>query len=171
VTLVVGRLDRAPGPQTLGFKGSLVVPAGGAAIDPVGRGLRLRIADAVGAVIVDEVLAPGAFSADGRRGWKAAGKPPGTFTYRDPAGGRGGITKAVVRDRSTKSPGRVDVAIMGTGGYRPPHAGTFAVTIELNPLGAPAGGDPGVDQCGEARFVAEEPPCRIARGTLRCGAR
>ncbi|MEO6029536.1 MAG: hypothetical protein ABIR79_21945 [Candidatus Binatia bacterium] len=171
MSLVVAHLDRRIGAQTLSFKGTVSVPTGGVPIDPLGRGVRLRIADAVGGIVLDEIVAPGAFPGTSGLGWKAAGKPPVSFTYRDKLGRRGGITKVVIRDRAVKRPGAFEVAVTGAGPYSIPEGAAFALTVALNPVGDAPGSTPGVDQCGEARFVAGDAQCRSGRGTLRCRTR
>jgi len=170
-SLVVAHLDRTIGAQTLSFKGTVAIPPGGASIDPIGRGVRLRMADALGGIVLDEIIVPGVFPGVSGLGWKATGKAPVGFTYRDKLGRRGGITKVVIRDRSVKRPGAFEVAVTGAGSYRLPEGAAFALTVALNAVGDAPGSPPGVDQCGEARFVPGDAQCRTGRGTLRCRTR
>ena len=167
--LVVSRLDRLPGEQKIELKGAFTMPRGAAPLDPTRFGLRVRVADRTGALVLDETLPAGPKTTARPSGWKASGTPATIFTFTDPGRRQGGVAKVVVRDRSAKLPGRVEVTLVGKGGdYRMPTAGEVLVAVEADPTAVPPGGTPGVDRCGETRFPLAAGECRLQRGTLRC---
>jgi hypothetical protein len=83
-----------------------VIPEPWTGIDPAANGIRV-VVDAVAGSGGLDVTLPG-----GPR-WTQRGT---RWTYRDPAGSVGGVTKAVVRDRRGQVPGLLRVVVRGRGG-------------------------------------------------------
>jgi len=100
-------------PMQVKTKGEALFPKPWAAIDPLANGMRLVIDSPQGSGGIDVTLPGGAY--DGTSGWRtnaAATK----WLYKDPAGSVGGITKAVLKDRSSKTDGLVRWVFKGRGG-------------------------------------------------------
>ncbi len=101
----------APGEDgTLMFKGAGVLPHPfDPTLDPRLRGLRLLVGDAA-THWLDVTIPAGEFSKATGRGWKASSA--GRWKYFDRSDAPiGGVTKLSVRDRSSRTPGEVEVAI------------------------------------------------------------
>ncbi len=99
-------------PFSLSAKGQAVIPRPWTGVDPVANGIRLVVDAASGPGGLDVTLPGGA--AVSRVGW-TLNRSGTTWTYRDPAGTHGGITKAVVRDRSRKTDGLLLWSMTGKG--------------------------------------------------------
>ncbi len=84
-------------PFMLRVRGSAVIPKPWAAIDPAANGFRLIIAGATGPGGIDVTIPGGLY--DGISGWKV-NRSATLWRYIDKAGTVGGITRAVITDRS-----------------------------------------------------------------------
>ncbi|MCC6848868.1 MAG: hypothetical protein IT294_10240 [Deltaproteobacteria bacterium] len=173
--VVFAKLGEAPGVQKLKISGAITVPNGGSPIAPQARGIHLRVLGPTGAVVVDQHVPAGIYSAADPVGWKVSGSPPSKFTYQDKAStppSQNGIKKVVVTDKSAKVPGLVTFAITGDRGSYPlaPGESPITVAIELNDTGNPPGAMPGTDQCGEVRFLVPPsvPSCTAGASKLAC---
>ena len=168
------KLDQAPGSQKLKVQGSFLIPTGGPALVPQGRGVHLRILGPGGAMIADVHVPGGFYSAASPIGWKVAGDPPTKFTYIDktvpPV--RDGIKKIVLTDKSAKVPGLVTFVFTGDRGNYPlaPGEAPLTAAVELNDTGNPEGSMPGTDQCGEVSFNLPPvaPACTTAATKISC---
>jgi hypothetical protein len=93
-------------PARIKVRAHAVVPQPRTGVDPPARGIRLVVDAVAGPGGLDVTLPGGARWASGRSRW----------TYRDPAGAVGGITKAVVQDRRARQRGLARVIVKGRGG-------------------------------------------------------
>lgn len=107
ITIERPRLRMRASPFFLRFKGQAVIPKPWSGIDPVSNGLRIVIDAITGAGGIDVVVPGGAL-------WTVNGAAT-RWTYRDPAGSAGGITRIVVLDRSNVQPGLVRWVVKGDG--------------------------------------------------------
>jgi hypothetical protein len=92
-------------PFSLRLKGRAVIPKPWQAIDPPANGIRVTVDAVTGAGGLDVVVPGGA-------GWttNAAGTH---WTYADPTGAHGGITRVTIHDDSAKTPGLLVVVVKG----------------------------------------------------------
>jgi len=97
-------------PFSLSAKGQAVVPKPWTGVDPIANGIRLAVDAVTGPGGLDVTL-PGGAAVNGV-GWSINGSGT-TWTYRDKAGTHGGITKAVVKNRSQKTDGLLQWSITG----------------------------------------------------------
>ena len=152
------KLGPPPGDEKLSLKGAFIIPTGGPALALELYGLHLRVLDAAKTIVLDQHLPGGAYLSSGQPiGWKVAGTPPVKWTYIDKANkpaAANGIGKIVVTNKSKSVPGLVQIVLKGKDGTYPliPGQEPLTVTVELNDLALPAGGTPGIDQCGEVIF-------------------
>jgi parallel beta-helix repeat protein len=152
-------LDTPGGDDHLSFSGRFVIPHPfSPALDPPTRGIGIVLEDLDGVRIVDAVLPDGAYDRVAKVGWRTSGS--GTrWHYIDKRGTPiDGITGVVIKDLSSRQPGRVDVRITGRrGDYRgAADALTLTGTVVLDPPTAETG------QCGSATAacVADGPIVR-----------
>jgi len=132
-------------------------------LDPVARGLRIILSDALDDVIVDARLPGGAYSTAVKAGWKGGGNG---WSYRN--GGQvlpllQGITKVLLRGQASQ-PGVYTIAITGKkGSYAVPSGGLPAtMTVVMDPPLATTG------QCVEIGFSGSA-GCHISsNGSLLC---
>ncbi|MCC6764718.1 MAG: hypothetical protein IT293_08655 [Deltaproteobacteria bacterium] len=173
--VVFTKLDQAPGLQKVKISGAVTIPTGGSPIAPQARGLHVRVLGPTGALVVDQHVPAGIYTAANPVGWKVSGSPPNKFTYQDKVSAppsQNGIKKVVVTDKTAKVPGLVTFSISGDRGSYPlaPGQSPITVAIELNDTGNPPGAMPGTDQCGEARFLVppSAPSCAAGASKLTC---
>jgi cysteine-rich repeat protein len=172
--VVFTKLDLPAGSQKLKITGAFQIPTGGPALTPQSRGVHLRVLGPSGALIIDQHVPGGFYTADVPTGWKVAGDPPKKFTYLDKVKPpvQNGIKKVVLTDKSSKVPGLIAIVIDGDRGNYPlaPGDAPITVALELNDTGNPQGSMPGTDQCGEIKF--NQPPlvpsCTPAPTKLTC---
>lgn len=169
------KLDQASGQQKLKITGAITIPTGGSPIAPQARGVHVRVLGPTGAVVLDQHVPAGIYTAANPVGWKVSGSPPNKFTYLDKVSvppSQNGIKKVVVTDKSAKVPGLVTFQIVGDRGTYPlaPGEAPIAVAVELNDQGSPQGSMPGTDQCGEVHFVQppSTPNCVTGASKLSC---
>jgi hypothetical protein len=113
ITMQRPSLKITASPFALALKGEAVIPKPWQTVDPLTGGLRV-VVDATSGPGGLDVTLPGGALTDGV-GWKV--NPRGTqWTYRDPAGNHGGITRAVVKDRSRVVDGLLRWTVRGKGG-------------------------------------------------------
>jgi len=139
--LTLGKLSTAGGDDTLAFKGAMTLPTT-PALDPVATWARV-IVDGV----LDATIPGGAFAAGTKTGWKA-GKH-GSFSYRNGAGGIGGIAKVDLKG-SAKKPGSITFTVAGK-------TGSYTVDPAHLPRQATLSIDAGTGQCGDANFPGPPP--------------
>lgn len=152
----LGKLGGAAGDETLAFDASLTVPTT-PPIDAAAHGVRLVLAAAGGAPVLDVTVPGGA-------GWKTVGAYGGSFKSKL---GVNGVTSAKVRGRATL-PGFYKVGVKGK-------TLTLAVAPAALPLTATLVLDPPLattGQCGERSFPGPKPTpvcvLNAAATTLRC---
>jgi len=89
-------------------QGEAVIPEPWTAIDPAANGIRIVIDEHDGGSRYDVVLPGGS-------AWQTKGE---RWTYRDPLGSAGGISRVVVDDRRDRAPGTIRWTIRGRGSAR-----------------------------------------------------
>ena len=153
--LRIGGLDSPPGDDRLVFRGALALPAPiTPPLDPVANGVRFLVRTRAGGVVVDANIAPGRFDPRARVGWKVDRRVrPTRWTHVDrTASPPGGIVKVQIRNRSSRAPGLIGVALRGRKGSYP--VGSADPSLEAEVVLNPTQG-----QCGRAVFLA--PSCRF----------
>jgi hypothetical protein len=143
----ITKLSKPLGSQGFSFSGDLARWTAQPP-DPVAEGIAIRLYDAAG-TILDAVVAPGAAWTPNGSGTK--------WTYRSPA--NTGLTKVVIKDRSSLQPGMVRFKVKGQG-------------LSLAPASAYVEGQilfPSYGDCYRAAFPGEPgPACSQSGATLRC---
>lgn len=159
--LKLSKIAAPAGDDKLTFKGKMTLPAPltGNDLDPLAHGLRIVMSDAPGPV-VDLGIPPDAYDPVGRVGWKV-NKAGTKWVYlnkstQPPAG----IFKIVLKDKSARTPGLVQVLVKGK-------RGTYPATLAVMPtLVLPDAG-----RCFAAAFPGPAKPVCVldASGkTLKC---
>lgn len=154
--IVFGRLQTPPGDDRFAFRGRMLLPHPfSLPLDPPGRGVAIRVADATGTHVVDLAVPGGAYDPATKAGWLTAANGR-RWRYRNgSAAPAGGIVRVTVDDLSQRQPGLVAFEVKGAGG-------TYLVNAANLPLRGwlvldPPVGDSG--QCAEADFSAATPRC------------
>jgi hypothetical protein len=154
------------GTETLKLAGRFLIPVPfSPGLDLVRNGTRISVQDAVGNTVASAALPGGAF--DGTSGWQVNGnRSRWIFRDRSKPAIHGGITKMLVKDDSSRTPGQIGVLVAGKGGSYAaiPGAGSFHVVIELND----AAGGGGASQCGEMTFASGDCIFNSNGTTLKC---
>jgi hypothetical protein len=155
--LTIGPLDTPPGDDRLMLRGEATL-APAAPLDPLADGIGLLLADSLGTVL-DTTLPGGAYN--GITGWKV--NALGTrWTWVDNSGAApGGIYKAIIQDRSRRTPGFVKFLFRGRAGSYvalPDVSARVALPATADCMGASFEGPPPAPVC------TLRPPGR----TLRC---
>jgi hypothetical protein len=158
--LTVTKVLAPAGDDGLTFKGAfLLTPPVGPTLDPVTHGFEVRLVDQDSAVL-DTELPAGAYNPTTRTGWKVNGTgTKWSFVTATPAG-TGGIFKAVLTDKSAKTPGLVTVQVKGKAGSYGVSAAVEADVVLL---------DSG--QCFAATWpqaLPVTPRCVLKGTTLKC---
>jgi hypothetical protein len=160
--LTLSKILPPPGDDGLAFKGTFtMIPSVATSLAPATNGIGIRLVDQ-GTVVLDALVPPGAFDRGTKIGWKV-NKSVTRWTFVGPkTGAVGGITKVVLTDKSTKTPGVVTFSVTGKAGNfaAGPHVGADLVL--------PASG-----ACFEAAFPAvppATPSCVLnkKKTTLKC---
>jgi parallel beta-helix repeat protein len=147
ITIAKPSLRLRATPFSLTAKGQAVIPKPWQGVDPIANGIRL-VVDAVTGPGGLDVTLPGGAAVNGI-GWTINGSGT-TWTYRDKAGTQGGITKAVLKNRSQTTDGLLQWSITGKSGTSlalPDVTMVRTATV----LGAP----------GECASVAWNPPSGV----------
>jgi hypothetical protein len=100
-------------PFSLRVKGQTLIPKPWQGVDPRANGIRLVVDAASGPGGLDVTL-PGGAAVNGV-GW-SLNRAGTQWTYHDPAGLHGGVTKAAVKDRSSRTDGLLLWSITGKSG-------------------------------------------------------
>jgi hypothetical protein len=151
--VVVGKLKTPAGDDTLTFTGEMTGVPMAPALDPLTKGVHVRIADASGVVLDAHV--PGGAAVPHGTGWKVKKT---TWTYKGD-GSIGGITKVVVKEVA-KTPGLVKFVVKGKNG-------SYPASVDHLPLDATFVLDP-AGQCSTAAFGATACVFNSKKGTLGC---
>jgi hypothetical protein len=148
------RLRMRANPYFLRFKGQALIPKPWSGINPATNGLQVVIDATSGSGGVD-VVVPGGASWTTNAGTTR-------WTYRDPSGTVGGITRIVVLDRSNVQPGLVRWVVKGDGGSASlPDVDLVRATIMLG----------ATDECASVTWNGpngERPRCAGTAETLSC---
>ena len=139
---------------SLRVSGEAVIPKPWSGINPPLHGVRLRIDSPSGPITVDLTIPGGAT-------WKANGTAT-RWKYSDPSGSVGGVTRALVLDRSRSEDGRLRFLVKAKGGTATvPNAAAVRTAIVL--------GDPG--ECAALSWNGPggpSPRCDGNAAALRC---
>lgn len=129
-----------PGDDSIRFVGKFAVPTP-TSLAPLARGLRLVVEDAEGAVLLDESLPAGAYSAAAGRGWTANATQQ-RHTWRDQS--PGALVTRVRLRRSAANPKLVRFLVRAAGGAFAvrPLAEPIRASIVLDPPRAAGEGCP-----------------------------
>jgi hypothetical protein len=100
-------------PFSLSAKGQTLIPKPWQGVDPIANGIRLVVDAASGPGGLDVTLPGGA--AVNSVGW-SVNRAGTTWSYRDRAGVHGSITKAIVKDRSSRTDGLLLWSVTGKSG-------------------------------------------------------
>ena len=122
--LTLRGIATAAADDRLSLRGEWVRAAGGDTPDPVTNGFRFGLVDNQSVGVLARTIPAGA-SVDGGPGWKV--NSAGTkWTFRDRDGTlAGGVTKVTITDKSSRTPGLLQITISGRGDFA------------LDPAGAP----------------------------------
>jgi hypothetical protein len=137
-------------------------------IAPHLHGVHVRVSDARGALIVDEIIPGGSPSA--LQGWKAS-RNKWIYTDRAKPPAHNGISKVVIKNLLTLDPKLFSVLVQGNFGTYTVKPGDepIRVTVELNAQAIPPGGTPGRDQCGEIGYLTSgRPVCTFVGFKVHC---
>ena len=93
--LVLRGLNRPGGAHSLTLSGEMLLPVGGAPVDPARHGMRALVRAADGRVLMDALIPAGEYDAERGEGWRQRGKR--RTSYKS-ATGRGGVSKVVLRN-------------------------------------------------------------------------
>jgi len=112
--LKVTKNDAPPGNERPKIKGEFVLPSLVPAIDPVNNGFTFDVRDSMtGTSLLSRFVPPGASPGGGNPGWKV-NKSGTRWVFKDRNDVLGlGITKVLVKDRSSKTPGLFKVVVKG----------------------------------------------------------
>ncbi|MBI5504751.1 MAG: spherulation-specific family 4 protein [Deltaproteobacteria bacterium] len=161
--LVLGHVDTPQADDTVAFSGRATL-AGAPALDPTGTGVRLVLEDA-GGVISDVEIPAGAYVDPPAAGWKVSANGK-TWRYIDRSGSApGGISKLVVKDRSSQAPGLLLFSIKGRDGSYPATPANLPLhAVLLLDATAPDG------PCALADFSGSAPTCAFSSSgsSLKC---
>ncbi|MBX3027277.1 hypothetical protein KF840_20460 [bacterium] len=161
VKLKIARNALPAGDEKLFLKGELRLPSLLPAIDPSVNGFSLQVRDrGTGQPLLTRFVPPGASTP----GW-ARGGSAWKFSDRD-GGLAGGVSKVMLKDRSSRTPGLFQFTVRGKGN-------DFRVASENLELVVVLGSQPqgAAGQCGSATFNpggAPAPACAALGSTLRC---
>ena len=154
--LILKKLDTPPGDDRLRFKGELQLTYPfNPPLDPLTRGIRFLIHDALGTQVLDTTIPGGAFDLATQEGWSKR-TDGNVFIYRHT--GEivpliDGVKKVVIRNQSNRSPGLLKFVLVGrNGSYGVAPANIpIRVTVVIDPPVAMTG------QCAEAVFPGPPP--------------
>ncbi|MCI0344555.1 MAG: hypothetical protein L0221_03790, partial [Chloroflexi bacterium] len=147
--LTLTKLAAPAGDEGVAWSGMLA-PLAGPLPDPVATGVRVRLADATGAALLDVTIAGGAFDKATKTGWKS--KNDTTWTWQ---GLRAGVTKVKLVG---KTPGTLKLTVTAKGASLP--------STPALPLRARLVVDGATGRCGKTAF---EPASCIAQPTKSKG--
>jgi hypothetical protein len=103
-------MKRIANPFSVRLRGTAVIPKPWTAIDPVANGVRVVIDGITSSGGIDVAIPGGVYN--GVSGWKINGAGT-SWRYIDKAGSAGGITRAVVTDRSRSVDGMIRWSVSG----------------------------------------------------------
>jgi hypothetical protein len=149
--LTVTKLQTPPGDDGFRWSGTLA-PLAGAAPDPLAGGVRVVVADASGATLLDVTVPPGAFDKATKTGWKVKRT---TWTWQ---GALGGLTKVKL---AGTTPGALKLTVTAKGAAFP--------SGPALPLLARLVVDGAAGRCGETAFVAADCVAQTGKGKITCG--
>jgi hypothetical protein len=165
--LAFSKLSGQPNDDRVRFKAALTVDDT-PTIDPLHKGLRLRIAGPLG-VVFDAMIPPGPFDTDSRTGWRDEGA--GRWSYRngsDDVQAVAGIRRILLRQDPALTR-EVRIVVFGRGADFRAAIGQpmLAVTLVIDAPVATTG------QCGETSFVTSgtDSDCRLLNGGHRLECR
>jgi virginiamycin B lyase len=153
------------GDDRLLIKGEAVVPSS-PRLDPLSSGVRILLAGATGASLLDVTVPSGAYDAISKTGWKR-NAAQSVWTYKGPGTATAGIRKVRVKT-DPQIQGGIKFRITGKSGSYPLTASDVPVAATLILDVA----SPTTEQCVEVRFPATpptSPSCTLVDDTtLKC---
>ena len=161
--VVLSKLDSVAGLHKLKVIGEVELPVPfSPALNPLLRGVRVRISDADGNEVVRAAIPPGGYDTATKTGWK--GNSTGTkYTWKSGTG-VDGIFKATLKWGSKKAPGLVKFKFIGKNG-------DYSVDPAKLPLNVEVRLDPAYDltgQCGTAAFEEPQSVCGSTGKSVIC---
>ncbi len=163
--------DRQIGNDGLFLKGRLYLPTGTTFADlyPVAEGVRLILTNAAGQRLTDDAVPGVPFpGVRGSRGWRPSNAGRG-WRYRDRTSVPiAGITKIILKDRSRKDPGNLQIIVNARDGNFPVVTSDMPIKASIT-LGDSVSAL--LDRCGETAFESLECGFNRSGGSLRCPSR
>jgi DNA-binding beta-propeller fold protein YncE len=158
--LRVSRNAAPAGDEKITVKGEFVVATTSPAIDPVAHGLSFMVIDRASSAVLLSRTLPAGFASPGWVGFA----PKWSFRDRDHVTSADGIDKALLRDRSSRTPGLMQFRLKGRDANF--QLGTTDLELVVI-LGGAAEGS--VGQCGRVAFTGA-PGCTLSSSgnSLRC---
>jgi hypothetical protein len=156
--LKVSRNGAPIGDESMKLRGSVLL---GASIDPVANGFTFGVYSLNGTLLYTRTIPPGLSPANGVAGWKVNGTQT-KWTYRDANGTVGGITRVIIQNRSSTTPGLHKVKVLGKENDFQVEPPEIPVQLRLD-LG------PGV--CATRAFndvIGPPPACQLSLARLKC---
>lgn len=155
--IVASKLGLPSGDEKIVLRGEaqLAYPFG-PVLDPIANGVRVIVSGASGQAIVAADLPEGAFDPATGVGW-TVNRAGNRWRYRDSSATPvDGITKVVIKDRSSKTPGLVKVTLKGLGSYSIGESDLpLRAAVVLDPPAATGG------QCARRDFTSGGAGCSV----------
>jgi hypothetical protein len=148
--LALTKLQTPPGDDGLSWSGTLA-PVPGAPPDPLASGVRVVVADASAAALMDVTVPGGAYDKSLKTGWKVKKT---TWTWQ---GNLGGLTKVKL---VAKTPGTLKITVAAKGASFP--------SAPATPLVGRLIVDGASGRCGETAFDAASCVVQASKGKVTC---
>ncbi|MEO8606182.1 MAG: hypothetical protein ABI629_26660, partial [bacterium] len=158
--LRVSRNAAPAGDERITIKGEFVVATTSPAIDPVAHGMTIMVVDHSSSAVLLSRTVPAGFASPGWVGFA----PKWTFRDRDHVTSADGIDKVLLRDRSSHTPGLMQISLKGSGADFQLNTDNLELVVILG--GATEGS---LGQCGRVAFTGS-PDCTLSSSgnSLRC---
>jgi hypothetical protein len=161
----VSRNTAPLGDEKMRFNGEMTILNPSPAIDPVANGLTITVSDPNGTTIFTRFIPAGLATSSGASGWKV--NSAGTrFKFKDRLGFvAGGINKVILSDRSSVSPGLLQLKMSGRDANFQIGLAQEPVRVEIVFGGA---AQQAADQCAVVIFAAPQCDFNATGSTLKC---